>query len=285
MAANFGNLSAEEIKNRLREQSVSQLTEDMNKLSSTSDYDVDLLCAYLDVLEEKDPILPKDFEPDKALEKFEREHADLFEELENATDPVVQPEPAKKPRLRRSHMSYWRIALKAALVLTICGVVAQATVPGVFDGIIEWGTEAFSIKKAGGQLELPEAVEGEFVSLQAALDEHEVAEKLAPTWIPSGFSLESVDVVSFSDYLLFNARYTSEEKSIFIRISDAASDRYGIEYSFEDGGSEYSTNGVSYFISENVEQARATWIVGHYLCTLSGDLSLQELQEVLDSIK
>ncbi len=92
MAVSDGQTTAIEMKTRLREKPLSELTEELEKLSSASGCDVDLLCAYLDVLEEKAPVSPAGLDPAAKYEAFRKTHAELFDapEAGTAESPVSQ---------------------------------------------------------------------------------------------------------------------------------------------------------------------------------------------------
>ena len=63
MADANGHETAQEMKMRLREKPLSELMEELEQMSSISEYDcdIDLICASMDVLEEKAPGLPKGY--------------------------------------------------------------------------------------------------------------------------------------------------------------------------------------------------------------------------------
>lgn len=83
MADANGHETAQEMKMRLREKPLSELMEELEQMSSISecDCDIDLICAYLDVLEEKAPVLPKGYDPAAEYEKFKENHSELFDVL------------------------------------------------------------------------------------------------------------------------------------------------------------------------------------------------------------
>ena len=47
----------------------------------------------------------------------------------------------------------------------------------------------------------------------------------------------------------------------------------------------YSHEGVDYYIFENVDQLRVIWLVDSYECLISGDVSIDELKMMIDSIQ
>lgn len=75
------NEHIEELKKEMRKKDLSELLMEMEELTCTPGYDCELLCAYLDVMEELDPILPPDYDPAADFEKFQAKYVDLFKKM------------------------------------------------------------------------------------------------------------------------------------------------------------------------------------------------------------
>ena len=47
----------------------------------------------------------------------------------------------------------------------------------------------------------------------------------------------------------------------------------------------YSHKGIDYYIFKNADQLRAIWLVDSNECLISGDLSIDEIKKMIDSIQ
>lgn len=278
MAVSNGQPSAAGLKARLREKPLSELMEELEKLSSTSDCDVDLLCAYLDVLEEKAPILPDGHDPAAEYEKFREAHAELFE--------APETERAEKPAPRKSGLYRLKQALVSfAAVFCLVIFVADANGAGIIDRLIEWGTETFTLRPISGIMELPSADENGFFSLQDALNSYGVAEAAIPTWIPKRYSIEKITVFETDDATIISGKYSFDDGELLIRGIIGNNEVFTFEENQSDNHIFYETNGISFILSTNFNQERAVWSVNDYAYSASGTVTENELKEMLDSIQ
>ena len=149
MADANGHETAQEMKMRLREKPLSELMEELEQMSSISEYDcdIDLICAYLDVLEEKAPVLPKGYDPAAEYEKFKENHSELF-------DVPAVPLPEKAPAGKSHFIRLKQTLVTFAALFCVVVFVADASGAGVLDRLIEWGSETFSLRPASGFMEL-----------------------------------------------------------------------------------------------------------------------------------
>lgn len=277
MAVTDGQTTAREMKTRLREKPLSELMEEIKKLSSISDCDVDLLCAYLDVLEEKDPVLPPDRDPAAQYEKFKEDHAELFDAPERAAKQAL-PRKGRFPRVKKV-----LTALAAAFCVVV--LVADASGAGVIGRLIEWGTETFSLRPASGVMELPVAEESGFRSMSEALEYYEVENPAIPTWIPEQYAIEEVIVFESNDSTIISGKYTTNGKKLLIRASIPFGEVFTYEKNISDEYTTYTAkNGITFILSGNSEMDRAVWDAGGYAYSVTGDLTEKELKQMLDSI-
>lgn len=278
MAVSDGQLTAREMKMRLREKPLSELMEEAEKLSSISDCDMDLLRAYLDVLEEKDPVLPPDHDPAAQYEKFREDHAELFDA---SVEMPERPVPQKRhfPRVRKI-----LTALAAAFCVVV--MVADASGAGVIDRLIEWGAETFSLQPVSGVMELETAGENGFRSLREALEYYGVEDPAIPTWIPGRYSIDKVSVLKPGDSIIVSGRYSTDDDNILlIRVVIGDSGAFTFEEDHTEEHSVYSVGRLDFIISTNFEKKRATWTADNYVYSINGSFAENELQKMLDSIQ
>lgn len=277
MAVTDGQTTAREMKTRLREKPLSELMEEIKKLSSISDCDVDLLCAYLDVLEEKDPVLPPDRDPAAQYEKFKEDHAELFDAPERAAKQAL-PRKGRFPRVKKV-----LTALAAAFCVVV--LVADASGAGVIGRLIEWGTETFSLRPASGVMELETADENGFRSLQEALAYYEVENPAIPTWIPERYILGKIIVLQLSDSTVVSGKYAADDQELFIRVSIPFEEVFTFEKNITDDYVSYTAkSGIAFILSGNSNADRAVWDAKGYAYSVAGDITEKELKQMLDSV-
>lgn len=278
MAVSDGQLTAREMKMRLREKPLSELMEEAEKLSSISDCDMDLLRAYLDVMEEKDPVLPPDHDPAAQYEKFREDHAELFDVPVGAPERPV-PQKRHFPRVRKA-----LTALAAAFCVVV--LVADASGAGVIGRLIEWGAETFSLRPTSGIMELETASENDFRSLQEALEHYDIEEIAIPNWIPNRYALDRISVIELEGTTTISGRYlATADDSLFIRVAIGFEKAFTFEEEELSGYNVYDTNGITFILSTNTNDERATWNIGNSICSINGNVTMAELKEMLDSIQ
>lgn len=280
MADANGHETAQEMKMRLREKPLSELMEELEQMSSISEYDcdIDLICAYLDVLEEKAPVLPKGYDPAAEYEKFKENHSELF-------DVLAAPPPEKAPAGKSRFVRLKQTLVTFAALFCVVVFVADASGAGVLDRLIEWGSETFSLRPASGVMELEVAGENGFHSLQEALEFYEVTEPAIPTWIPDRYVIEGVTVISSNDTIIISGRYTNNDNMLFIRTALGFEEAFTFEEDGSDNYFTYEVNGFPFILSTNLAQKRAVWTCDGYTYSISGTITEDSLKEMLDSIQ
>ena len=48
---------------------------------------------------------------------------------------------------------------------------------------------------------------------------------------------------------------------------------------------EYEVTGITYYLFENYDNVKAVWITDSYECYISGNVTIQELKQMIESIK
>lgn len=166
---------------------------------------------------------------DAASESEHTEHA-VFEQA--SRPPLEAPLPSKRV-IRLSRV--WRTALVAAVAVA-CMLAIMATVQAagvdIFGAIARWTESTFSFGQivSDGEVSydptqetaVPEtdASGTKFSSLQEAFDAYGMTEVHEPAWLPEGYTLDRVDILTVDDPFLrtFSADYTDGEGRVYIDI-------------------------------------------------------------------
>lgn len=197
------------------------------------------------------------------------------------------------PRGRRLLGRMASLAAVIAVLLGLLTVTAYAMGYDLWGVIAQWTKDTFtfvSVSKVNDE-ENPSAsiTEGEYVDLQAALDAYGITEQLVPSWIPDGFTLDIVNVDDGNDpqMVVFQANYRRDEQWIVIQLN-MHQDSYDVTYAgWEKDDVDVDilkVENCEFYLLENMGRECAIWSNGPFECSIIGDISSEELSEVIKSI-
>lgn len=216
----------------------------------------------------------------KAWESFQQNYMplDIHDSKSQANNRV-----ASAPWVRRL------IAAAAVIVLVIViPVSAKAfSLEKLWDVIATWAKETFSFigsEDIAGH-EVTASSPEDCISLQDALVKSNRDPNIAPTWIPDGFMLERIEKEITPVQEVYLATYLKDNSMLRIKIqSYLETNPWKLEIS--DGLIEtYEHNGLDFYIFSNNAQTQAIWKTDSYECYISGDFSIYEIKQMIDSIK
>lgn len=219
----------------------------------------------------------------QAWESFQQNY--LSEEDECPEDTLEGKKPVPRPRA-------WlrRIAAAAAVTALVVCLPLSAKAFGweeIWEVFARWAKETFSfVSDESAEVTEPDAeYDGEHDTLQELLKKNKIDIALVPTWIPDGFELDKTEKVVTPEQGIYRAIYFKGKEKIEIRIKTYfLPDMYCFEIE-EDILEIYVADGIEYYIFKNVDQLRALWATESYECNISGDLSLDEIKMMIDSIE
>lgn len=256
-------------------------------LSQTpEDIDSDELDALLDALEEVDP-MPMAGVPDteESLARFHKRYAALF--LPEGDLTAGKPETPEKKHFRR--LTFKFAAIAAAVTVLLGSVAAQAFGLDIFGAIARWSAESFQMRSG----EMPYATirtnplaEGEsayYDTLQDAVDAFGITEPVVPQWVPERFELSEVKAKNRKDGIHIYASYTYSDEYFQIRYKETTTvDFQNLEK--ETGVELYTCNKMGHYLTNDMERWKAYWQNGELECRISGNISEQELKDIIESI-
>lgn len=220
--------------------------------------------------------------PEEALASFKQYYCGEDGTPDDADSPV-QGKQRSAPRWRRG-----LVAAAAVLVILVGGTLtAQAGGVDLWSTIAKWTQETFHFGKIS-QVEDANAPsagnDGFCASLREALEKYDISAAIVPTWLPDGYTEDSVDVTETPRHRAFNATYTCQDRTIIIRIAAYLdSNPMQIEQSGE-LLDVYNSDGVDYYIFKNNNRLEAAWIYENFECCISGPLSVSEIEKIIDSV-
>lgn len=215
-----------------------------------------------------------------ALEAYESFKQNYMPEVDN--NEVSYREPVKK----NNGVSRWLRSLTAAAavlaILLLGSVTAKAFGIDIWKAVVKWTQETFHFGEWGNSdpdNNLP------YASLQEALEKGNTPAWMVPTWIPEGFNLVDITVEQTPLKKIYIAKYTNGEKILRVTVQDYL-DRAPIYVEQSEGlVEEYEVSGITFYLFKNNKRTQAVWIVNSYECNILGDLTIEELKLMIDSIE
>ena len=195
------------------------------------------------------------------------------------------PETESSAKTKRGCPRWARSLTAAAAVLAILlvgSVTAKAFGFNIWKAVIQWTQETFHFGAWGNSDANNNRA---YSSLQEALEQGNVPVSLLPTQIPDGYELADITVERSPKKKTYTAKYTNGEKTLRITVRDYLD---GVPYYAEQSDGlveEYKVAGTIYYLFSNQGQNRTVWLCQSYECDISGEVTIKELKEMINSIQ
>lgn len=197
---------------------------------------------------------------------------------------------ASDTKMSKTRKPWIRCAIAVAAILLIM-VFLPRTVKAVnweelWNAVASWASETFSfIRNDQPDVDNPDTHNTrQYDSLEQALAETNRENCLIPTWFPEGYVFDDVTVDETPVQRNYVGLYRNGDKYITIGIrSYEGKDPERIEID-ENLIEIYNVIGVDYYIFSNLNRIRVVWIQERYECSISGELAIDEIKEIIDSI-
>lgn len=171
----------------------------------------------------------------------------------------------------------WRKAVwtQGDIECIIRGNIAEEEMKQIIDSIYSDGEkEAPSAEYAG--------------LLQAALDECGIPGEFVPTWYPEGFEASEPEIISKKSVDIISVGFHDAEERFFaIRIAQYRSSEDLEALVFEKDKTpveQYTSDAKTVYILSNNDTITATWSDGLIVETIMGNLTVEEVKAIIDSI-
>jgi len=245
--------------------------------------DVDVILYVLEVLADRRRN-NSEITGNTALEAFESFKRDYLPEGIHI-DSVPEE---KKPVIRPVRWLRRLTAAAAVLAFVLLGTVtANAFGFNIWKAVAVWAQETFRLESdIKAESELPEAdISRGYNSLEEAIYDAERVHNIVPTWIPDGYELIDiiVDETPLQKCYIGIYQYNNEKLKISVR---SYQNGYPEQIEQSDGEEElYEISGVLFHVFSDKEQVRAAWIDGNYECYITGVITIEEMEMMIESIK
>lgn len=189
---------------------------------------------------------------------------------------------------RNSLHSLARVASVAVIVVSILffGTVTSYAMGFDLWGVIaRWSNETFSFVFSGetGEPVASFRTDPDYCFLREAVRANNIEVPLVPTWLPKGFEQTEFQIAS-EPRVMFYAAYTCGGKSICIGINEVDPNGTNIYQKDEKPVAKFVAGGVTHYIMSNLSCNKAIWTNENFVCSISGDISIEKLEKMIESI-
>ena len=210
-----------------------------------------------------------------ALEAYESFQQNYMPETDN-TIPM-------KPKRRSPRWVRGLTATAAVLAILFAGsITAKAFGINIWKVAIQWTQETFHFGEWGNSAtddDLP------YTSLREALEKRKITTLLVPNWFPDGYELVDIKVEHTPGKNIYKAEYSDGKQFLVMTVQDYL-DGDPIFVEQNDGLVEkYEVAGTTYYLFSNYEYNRAVWLIESYECDISGEVTIDDLKKMIDSIQ
>lgn len=196
------------------------------------------------------------------------------------------------PKKEKRRPALWlrrAVAVAAVLVLVFSiPVTAKAlTIGEIWDIFARWAKETFSFV-SGENTTVSEPSpdnQNEYNSFTQYLQKNGILTNAMPTLIPEGFILDSIEQDISPIQETYSAFYFKNGKLLSIQVRTHLSEDIQNNEIENDPIEIYVSDGIEYYIFKNLDQLRAIWAVDSYECLITGDVTLDEIKMMIDSIE
>lgn len=274
----FDQLSTEELEILLK-----------NDFESDETSDMDAVLYIMEVMARRKQEAGENPDAKQAWKSFNENyrhntHA-VWEEAEDEAE--IPPKPVSRKRKR---IPVWfrvlGVAAVVAFVVSFTSIAKDAQSFNLWQIVAQWTSETFGFSQdVSNTQDTPENGESkQYNTLQEALDAYDIKEQVAPTWMPKGYILESVEVTESPQIVYFAASYRSKDKYILVKIKDVQGEDGGAFEKDDTPLEIFEEHGITHYLMSNLDCEVAVWTNGKNECSISAPVSRDELKKMIQSI-
>lgn len=224
----------------------------------------------------------------------EYEQAGEAEETEGSIDAMCYQIIRDSKPIRNNGRRIKKAFRKASIVAAVIGVLfamligVQAAGIDVFGALANWTNSVFRFGVGTSEVIETTVIDPELHDLMNVLEEAGIPTRIAPTKLPSGFTLSSVTDMSNKDYYGLVAVLQNEEPQFLtFELCEFKDEALLGDYFIEKDANNpeiYISSGRAFYVLSNMNKWGAAWSDGKYLLHLGGFSSKDDLYYVIDSI-
>lgn len=241
------------------------------------------ILAMTEVINHREEDTPTDADLQAAWETF---RARIREEENTPTESIPEEAPAAvpfaKPERKKPGRKKLRWAVVAAAVVCLLAVPALGS--DGMENLVQWTEQHFSFLP---QNTLPQERPGAvtYAEVQETVAQLTI-QPVLPNWYPEGTMLEELTVNEMFDGTNVNVSFSLKDKEFSLNIEVYDLEQIGTtKYEKNEGPVEtYYVNRIPHYIMGNMEKHIVAWQNGNTENFIQGDLTVEELKMMIDSI-
>ena len=211
---------------------------------------------------------------------------EAYQEFQQHYLPMDKKE--SKPRRKSNVIPFRRIAAVAASLVFVFTLATSAnafSIKDIWNAVARWAEETFSFSM-GVEIREPKAnSELEYESLSDILLKNNIIPTFLPTYLPEDYTLADIFISESPLREEYLGIYKNDSNSLKISIKTFAElEPEQIEQS-EGFSEKYTHLGIEYYIFSNYDQSRAVWIVDTFEVYISGNITVEQIKMMIDSIE
>ena len=174
-------------------------------------------------------------------------------------------------------------ATAAVLVILVVGsATAEAFGMDIWKAVVKWTQETFQF---GDWDESDTKDTFPYASFQEALEKGNITINLVPTWIPAGFDLANISIEDKPLQIGYKAKYEDGDRTVIITVQDYLGKVPAYVEQSDGLVEEYEVAGITYYLFSDINVVKAVWINGSYECNIFGNVTIEELKQMIESIE
>lgn len=226
------------------------------------------------------------FDTLKKQADFCRRFGPVFDQIEAETQENTAP-----PKKKKSRFAMRRILLIAAALIVVFGamITAQAFGFDIFGSIARWTNETFRFQNADTAYvaitmrPLAEGEEKAYETFQEVIDAFGITGPLFPEDIPDYLGNPKISVVNRSGGIYVKVDYVNKSSFLKMRFNESVGNDFGeIEKEAHTGSLFFG--GIQHYVLSDLGIEKVTWRIGAIECRASGNLSEEEMENLIKSI-
>ena len=216
------------------------------------------------------------YTPEESWAQFRADHGD-----ESGVLIVPQEEPetgeiqVRALRHRTVPALLRRVLIAAAVVVVLTGAALAADSLGLWAWVPRWNAAAGRYEPAAQE------VSGES-PIPAALAELGITEPVYPSKLPEGFVLTESHISE--EPLMLVEQYAMGDRVFSVTVASVKMVRTAVYQSVGGVYSEYGTGSSIHYLFRNEGTITAVWYTKNYATSISGNLTLEEVERIIDSL-
>lgn len=254
--------------------------------SEDEDSDIDMLMYVMGVLAKRRKSSANPGKtPEEAYKSFVENY---YTDDAEVTNENIHKTITFKPKRRASAWKRILTAAAACFAILACGAFTTNVLgDDTFDQFFDWTKEVFFFSSSeqtevSGPSDEYELLD---VTWEELLQKKNIPLDLIPLQAPPGFNQVDISVLETPQVRSVQAEFRRGER--FLRIAvrkDTTEDSLMMEKA-EDPAETYEYADVTYYIFLNSDKVHVVWQAESYICSLYGDLSMDEMKELIHSIQ